>query len=129
MTGWDKKEVECEMRNVECGMRNVECVMWNEAKTAVKYLPKGTVWYDFWTGKAYKGGQTVTLATALNRVPLGTILSCASIREPTAVSPSMRMRATTTTTSAVPMPPSPSSGMIVAAPLPSLPVRANILAC
>ena len=43
---------------------------WNEAKTAVKYLPKGTVWYDFWTGKAYKGGQTVTLATALNRVPM-----------------------------------------------------------
>ena len=39
-------------------------------KSAVKYLPKGTTWYDFWTGKAYKGGQTVTLETRLDRVPM-----------------------------------------------------------
>jgi alpha-D-xyloside xylohydrolase len=66
MTGWDKKEVKS--GEVKSEKWNVE--MWNEAKTAVKYLPKGTVWYDFWTGKAYKGGQTVTLTTALNRVPM-----------------------------------------------------------
>ena len=35
-----------------------------------KYLPKGTDWYDFWTGKRMKGGQNVTLQTQLDRVPM-----------------------------------------------------------
>ena len=43
---------------------------WTEMKTATKYLPKGATWYDFWTNKAYKGGQNVTLTTTLNRVPM-----------------------------------------------------------
>ena len=63
MTGWDKKEV--------AGDRSQETVVdWQEAKTAEKYLPKGALWYDFWTGKAWKGGQTVTLTTQLDRVPM-----------------------------------------------------------
>ena len=40
------------------------------AKSAVKYLPKGTDWYDFWTNQRLKGGQSVTLQTALDRVPM-----------------------------------------------------------
>ena len=63
MTGWDKKEVRSE------GVKSGE-VDWATSKTATKYLPKGTRWYDFWTGKAYQGGQTVTLQTALDRVPM-----------------------------------------------------------
>ncbi|MBO7069244.1 MAG: DUF5110 domain-containing protein [Bacteroidaceae bacterium] len=63
MTGWDKKEVKSE--GVESGKLD-----WNASKVAVKYLPKGTEWYDFWTGKRYAGGQTVTLETQLNRVPM-----------------------------------------------------------
>ena len=43
---------------------------WTASKTATKYLPKGATWYDFWTNKTYKGGQTVTLTTSLNRVPM-----------------------------------------------------------
>ena len=43
---------------------------WTEVKTATKYLPKGAQWYDFWTNKLYKGGQTVTLETTLDRVPM-----------------------------------------------------------
>ena len=39
-------------------------------KTATKYLPKGTTWYDFWTGRPYKGGQDVTIETTLDRVPM-----------------------------------------------------------
>ena len=39
-------------------------------KTTKKYLPKGTTWYDFWTNKQYKGGQDVTMATSLDRVPM-----------------------------------------------------------
>ena len=45
-------------------------VDWTAAKTAQKYLPKGASWYNFWTGKRYAGGQTVTAQTALNRVPM-----------------------------------------------------------
>ncbi len=34
------------------------------------YLPKGSDWYDFWTGARLKGGQTITRATHLDTVPL-----------------------------------------------------------
>ena len=62
MTGWDKKEVKPESENTT--------VNWSETKTASKYLPKGALWYDFWTNKTYKGGQTVALQTSLDRVPM-----------------------------------------------------------
>ena len=62
MTGWDKKEVKPESENTT--------VNWSETKTASKYLPKGALWYDFWTNKTYKGGQMVTLQTSLDRVPM-----------------------------------------------------------
>ena len=63
MTGWDRKEVKSE------GEKS-EKLDWNETKTAVKYLPKGALWYDFWTGKAYQGGKSVTLETTFDRVPM-----------------------------------------------------------
>ena len=63
MTGWNKNDVGSQKEDV----RSVD---WAETKTATKYLPKGTYWYDFWTGKRYQGGQTVTLETQLNRVPM-----------------------------------------------------------
>jgi len=62
MTGWDRKQ-----QTTDNGQSTVD---WLEAKTAQKYLPKGTTWYDFWTNKTYKGGQHVTLQTQLNRVPM-----------------------------------------------------------
>ena len=62
MTGWERKE-----RRVESGEWRVD---WTATKTATKYLPKGTTWYDFWTGTAYKGGQSVTLQTNFDRVPM-----------------------------------------------------------
>ena len=34
------------------------------------YLPKTTEWYDFWTGKKYKGGQTISTEAALDKIPL-----------------------------------------------------------
>ena len=63
MTGWDKKDVRGQKEDV----RGVD---WTETKTAVKYLPKGAEWYDFWTNKRYKGGQSVTLTTSLDKVPM-----------------------------------------------------------
>ncbi|MBN2001313.1 glycoside hydrolase family 31 protein [candidate division KSB1 bacterium] len=34
------------------------------------YLPKGTDWYDFWTGEKYTGGQTLTKETPIDIMPL-----------------------------------------------------------
>ena len=63
MTGWNREKVKNE------GVKS-EKLDWTEVKTATKYLPKGAQWYDFWTNKLYKGGQTVTLETTLDRVPM-----------------------------------------------------------
>ena len=63
MTGWDRKENREERREErEVG--------WSATHSVTKYLPKGALWYDFWTNKTYKGGQNVTLQTSLNRVPM-----------------------------------------------------------
>jgi len=61
MTGWDRKEVAGELTTQ---------ADFTAAKTATKYLPKGATWYDFWTGQSYRGGQSVTLETTFNRVPM-----------------------------------------------------------
>ena len=62
MTGWDHKDVKT---------ANGELIVdWSAPKSITKYLPKGTLWYDFWTGKSYRGGQSVTLTTTLDRVPM-----------------------------------------------------------
>ena len=63
MTGWNREKVKNE------GVKS-EKLDWTEVKTATKYLPKGAQWYDFWSNKLYKGGQTVTLETTLDRVPM-----------------------------------------------------------
>jgi alpha-D-xyloside xylohydrolase len=34
------------------------------------YMPKGASWYDFYTGKLYKGGETVTVAAPATRIPV-----------------------------------------------------------
>ena len=62
MTGWDRQTVS--------DGSAVGAVDWSATKTATKYLPKGATWYDFWTGKQYKGGQTLTLETTFDRVPM-----------------------------------------------------------
>ena len=62
MTGWDRKTVS--------DGSPAGAIDWTAAKTATKYLPKGAVWYDFWTGKRYKGGQDITIGTSLDRVPM-----------------------------------------------------------
>jgi len=34
------------------------------------YLPAQASWYDFWTGKQFKGGQTIKTAATLDMIPL-----------------------------------------------------------
>ncbi len=63
MTGWDRKDR-------KSGDANQEAVKWEEQKSVEKYLPKGADWYDFWTNKLWRGGQTVSIQTSLDRVPM-----------------------------------------------------------
>ena len=62
MTGWDRKKLTVDSLRFT--------VDFTATKTVTKYLPKGAEWYDFWTGKRYKGGQNVILETTLDRVPM-----------------------------------------------------------
>jgi len=39
-------------------------------KTRLVYLPSGNDWYDFWTGKRYAGGQTISADAPLETMPL-----------------------------------------------------------
>lgn len=41
-----------------------------KARSRSVYLPAGTTWYDFETGKVHAGGQTIQAAAPLNRMPL-----------------------------------------------------------
>lgn len=34
------------------------------------YLPEGSGWYDFWSGRRYRGGQTIQTAAPLSLIPL-----------------------------------------------------------
>ncbi len=34
------------------------------------YLPQSASWYDFWTGKQFNGGQTISTAAPLDKIPL-----------------------------------------------------------
>jgi alpha-D-xyloside xylohydrolase len=49
------------------------------------YLPMGNDWFDFWSGKKYKGGQTIMADAPIERIPLfikaGTILPLADIMQ------------------------------------------------
>mgnify|MGYP005805383315 FL=1 len=52
------------------------------AKTRSVYLPKGAVFYDFYTREAYTGGQTIEIPVTLSTIPLfvrsGAIIPMAS---------------------------------------------------
>lgn len=41
-----------------------------KARTRSVYLPAGTGWYDFYSGKYFEGGQTLMADAPLNRLPL-----------------------------------------------------------
>ena len=78
MSGWDKKDAKIE--KLKDGK-----IDFSEEKTATKYLPKGTNWYEFYTEKLYKGGRNVTFTTTIDRtamfVKAGTILPLAPVMQ------------------------------------------------
>ena len=62
MSGWDEQASRSMVRQVDAD--------WSEPHQVTKYLPKGTLWYDFWTGEQLRGGRNITFATVLDRVPM-----------------------------------------------------------
>lgn len=62
MSGWDKKE-----NKDNFDVANVD---FSQPRSTTKYLPAGTRWYDFWTGKRYDGGQEVELKTTIDYIPM-----------------------------------------------------------
>ena len=45
-------------------------VIYEGARSRAVYLPAGTTWTDAWTGEALAGGQTITAAAPLERIPV-----------------------------------------------------------
>ncbi len=41
-----------------------------QARSRPVYLPAGTLWYDFWTGRPENGGQTIEAAAPYDQLPL-----------------------------------------------------------
>lgn len=52
--------------------------------TRAVYLPEGTSWFDFWTGKTYTGGQTIQADARIETMPLfvrsGSIVPMARVK-------------------------------------------------
>lgn len=63
MSGWNKQE------NTEKS-NGYPVVDWKATKSYEVYLPAGTKWYDYWTGKQYDGGQKLTTNVTLENSPL-----------------------------------------------------------
>ncbi|MGA7162096.1 MAG: TIM-barrel domain-containing protein [Bacteroidota bacterium] len=47
-----------------------QAVNFANVKRSAVYLPAGVRWYDFWTGAAYSGGQTVQMEAPIDLIPL-----------------------------------------------------------
>jgi alpha-D-xyloside xylohydrolase len=47
-----------------------EAVKAEREKTKEVYLPAGTIWFDFWTGKTYEGGQSQVFDAPKDLIPL-----------------------------------------------------------
>lgn len=61
-TGWDHKEtVASELSG------NIDFMAEHDQKV---YLPAGTVWYDYHSGRRYGGGRTVNIATTIHSIPV-----------------------------------------------------------
>ena len=62
MTGWNAKADQKET--------SAATIDFLAEKSTSVYLPTGTKWYNYFTGKAHDGGQTITLPTTIKTIPL-----------------------------------------------------------
>lgn len=76
MSGWDK---------TNASENQITAIDFTANKSATKYLPQGTDWYDFYTEQRYKGGRDVTLQTSIDRAPMfvraGSIIPIAPVMQ------------------------------------------------
>lgn len=77
MSGWN--------RNNPVAAEGTTNIDFDQPMSAVKYLPKGADWYDFWTEKKYRGGQDVTIETSFDKGPMfvraGSIIPLAPVMQ------------------------------------------------
>jgi alpha-D-xyloside xylohydrolase len=52
------------------GIFKKEKIVEEREKTRGVYLPAGSNWLDFWTGKKYSGGRTITADAPVSKIPL-----------------------------------------------------------
>jgi alpha-D-xyloside xylohydrolase len=52
------------------GVEESAQVDFTQNKTAMVYLPAGSLWYDFWTNETFDGGQELSTETAIDIIPL-----------------------------------------------------------
>jgi hypothetical protein len=63
VVGTDKIVLRCDTGVIDVSFYAKDIIHFN-------YLPAGFEWYDFWTNKKYHGGQTITIAAPIDRIPL-----------------------------------------------------------
>jgi len=67
----DEKAMECKYSYLFGPSLLVAPVVEPDVTSLPVYLPKPTQgWYDFWTGKKYKGGETVDVPVSVEKIPL-----------------------------------------------------------
>lgn len=60
--GWNRVDAEDKENNISSDF--------TQPKSTQVYLPAGTVWYDFYTNKQFKGGQHIAVTTSIDQIPL-----------------------------------------------------------
>ncbi len=57
-------------REVVTGNDTTNVADFSKIKSEDVYLPKGTNWFDFWTGEEHNGGQTIAKESPIDMIPL-----------------------------------------------------------
>ncbi len=57
-------------REVVKGNDTTKVADFSKIKSENVYLPKGTKWFDFWTGEEHNGGQTIAKESPIDIIPL-----------------------------------------------------------
>ena len=57
-------------KNFVNGKDTIKVEDFSAIKSEEFYLPKGTDWFDFWTGEKHQGGQTISKAASIDIIPL-----------------------------------------------------------
>lgn len=62
MEGWN--------RDTQNSVQSKQLVDFTAARDMIIYLPAGALWYDWYTGQKFEGGQQITYATRFDEIPL-----------------------------------------------------------